>query len=194
MTIWYIRIVCWIPKATNTRSEHVILIVHFNNRCTNAPHCYVIARCLFCLAFVPLTTNTPQPTGDQSELYLCFHDVGLTVAESGSWCHWHVPAPPIRHKWLTPMRQHMDWAHVTPVRESGVCPTRPMTLQSGVSKINQTRNALNRHKRNPVFQPIDNHRLSDSLREKQQGKIILTSKFIPPMYNDVRVTQLTKIW
>ena len=26
MTIWRIRIVCWIPKATDTHSEHVILI------------------------------------------------------------------------------------------------------------------------------------------------------------------------
>jgi hypothetical protein len=26
MTIWCIRIACWIPKATNTLSEYVILI------------------------------------------------------------------------------------------------------------------------------------------------------------------------
>jgi hypothetical protein len=26
MTIWHMRIVCWIPKATNTHSEYVILI------------------------------------------------------------------------------------------------------------------------------------------------------------------------
>ena len=26
MTIWRMRIACWIPKATNTHSEHVILI------------------------------------------------------------------------------------------------------------------------------------------------------------------------
>jgi hypothetical protein len=24
MTIWHMRIACWIPKATNTRSEYVI--------------------------------------------------------------------------------------------------------------------------------------------------------------------------
>ena len=27
MTIWHLRIVCWIPKATDTHSEYVILIV-----------------------------------------------------------------------------------------------------------------------------------------------------------------------
>ena len=26
MTIWSMRIACWIPKATNTHSEYVILI------------------------------------------------------------------------------------------------------------------------------------------------------------------------
>jgi hypothetical protein len=27
MTIWRMRIACWIPKATNTHSEYVIVIV-----------------------------------------------------------------------------------------------------------------------------------------------------------------------
>jgi len=27
MTIWRMRIECWMPKATNTHSQHVILIV-----------------------------------------------------------------------------------------------------------------------------------------------------------------------
>jgi hypothetical protein len=26
MTIWYIRIACWVPKATNALSEYVILV------------------------------------------------------------------------------------------------------------------------------------------------------------------------
>jgi hypothetical protein len=26
MTIWHMRIPCWIPRATNTHSEHIILI------------------------------------------------------------------------------------------------------------------------------------------------------------------------
>ena len=44
MTVWRMPIPCWIPKATNTHSEYVILLpfVHCNNDCTNAPQCYVI--------------------------------------------------------------------------------------------------------------------------------------------------------
>ena len=42
MKIWRMRILCWIPKVTNTHSEYVILIVfHCKNGCTNAPQCYV---------------------------------------------------------------------------------------------------------------------------------------------------------
>ena len=38
MTIWRMRIACWIPKAIDTRS----LFFHRNNGCMNAPQCYVI--------------------------------------------------------------------------------------------------------------------------------------------------------
>ena len=42
MAIWRTRMACWIPKATNTHSEYVILIAfHSNNGYTNAPQCYV---------------------------------------------------------------------------------------------------------------------------------------------------------
>jgi hypothetical protein len=38
MTIRHMRFACWIPKATNTHSEYVILIdFHSNNGCKNAP-------------------------------------------------------------------------------------------------------------------------------------------------------------
>jgi hypothetical protein len=43
MTIRGMRIACWIPKATNTRSEHVMLF-HGNSGCTNAPQ-----RCVLCV-------------------------------------------------------------------------------------------------------------------------------------------------
>jgi hypothetical protein len=45
MTIWRMRIACWIPKATNTHTQVVqhSLPSHCNNGCTNAPqysvHC-----------------------------------------------------------------------------------------------------------------------------------------------------------
>jgi len=43
MTIWPLRIACWIPKATNTHSEFVIFITFLlKNGCTNAPRCYTI--------------------------------------------------------------------------------------------------------------------------------------------------------
>ena len=43
-TIWCKRIACWIPKATNTRTQVVqySLFFHCNNGGTNAPQCYVI--------------------------------------------------------------------------------------------------------------------------------------------------------
>jgi hypothetical protein len=42
MTIWRMRIACWVQKVTNTRSERVIHIVfHNNNGSTNTPRCYV---------------------------------------------------------------------------------------------------------------------------------------------------------
>jgi len=40
-TIWRMRIICWIPKATNTHLEHVILITFpCNNGYTTSPQCY----------------------------------------------------------------------------------------------------------------------------------------------------------
>jgi len=38
VSIWRMRIVRWIPKATNTHSEYVILLlIHVNNCYANAP-------------------------------------------------------------------------------------------------------------------------------------------------------------
>ena len=31
MAIWRMSIACWIPKATNTHSEYVIFLFHYNN-------------------------------------------------------------------------------------------------------------------------------------------------------------------
>jgi len=43
MTIWRMRIACWIPKATNTHSQHAILIAFLqHNGCKNVPQCYVL--------------------------------------------------------------------------------------------------------------------------------------------------------
>jgi len=51
MTILFMRIACWITKATNTHSEYIILIAFPLQRCCkNAPECYII-HCLCCLVF-----------------------------------------------------------------------------------------------------------------------------------------------
>ena len=42
LTKWHIHVACWITKATNTHSEYVILLFHYNNGCTNTLHCSVI--------------------------------------------------------------------------------------------------------------------------------------------------------
>jgi len=42
LTIWRMRIRCWITKATDTHSEYVTLIpFHCNSGNANAPQCYV---------------------------------------------------------------------------------------------------------------------------------------------------------
>jgi len=40
--IWRMSLAYWIPKATNTHSEYVILLLHCNIGCTYAPKCYVV--------------------------------------------------------------------------------------------------------------------------------------------------------
>ena len=52
MTIWRMRVACWITKATNTHSEYIILTTYqCNNGYTNAPQ-YYVARTLRDLLFV----------------------------------------------------------------------------------------------------------------------------------------------
>jgi hypothetical protein len=41
-TVRRIRIACWIPKATDTHSEYVTLLLHRNSGSADAPRCYVI--------------------------------------------------------------------------------------------------------------------------------------------------------
>ena len=43
MTIWRMRIACWVPKATNAHTGCEILIsFQLQQLCTNATQCYVI--------------------------------------------------------------------------------------------------------------------------------------------------------
>ena len=42
MIIWPMLIACWVPKATNTHSQYVILIaLPLHVGCTKAPQCYI---------------------------------------------------------------------------------------------------------------------------------------------------------
>jgi hypothetical protein len=54
ITIWRMRISCWIPKATDTNSQYVQLTAFHYNSCTNAPPCYVLSTLavLLVLSFV----------------------------------------------------------------------------------------------------------------------------------------------
>jgi hypothetical protein len=61
MTIWRMRIVCWIPKATNTHSEYVILIASPQQPCL---HERVSIACLVWNNIVIIftaTKNGPSP-------------------------------------------------------------------------------------------------------------------------------------
>ena len=42
LTLWQMRITCWIPQAAKTHSENIILTaLHCKNGCTKAPLCHV---------------------------------------------------------------------------------------------------------------------------------------------------------
>ena len=49
MTIWRMRIACWIPNATTTHSEYVTLIAfQCKNAFINVPHYYITSTLLPC--------------------------------------------------------------------------------------------------------------------------------------------------
>ena len=51
LTIWRMRIACWIPKATNSPSHYVIMLFRYNSGCRNSPQCYLISTLLALLAY-----------------------------------------------------------------------------------------------------------------------------------------------
>jgi hypothetical protein len=74
MTIWRMRIACWIPKAAST--QYVILIaLPLHNGCPNAAPCYVTLHCLPFFIFDTLypsmyALNLPQGYLQTASLYL----------------------------------------------------------------------------------------------------------------------------
>jgi len=50
VTIWRMRIACWIPEATKTHSQYLLLF-HCDNGCKKAPRCYVVRTVAVLLIF-----------------------------------------------------------------------------------------------------------------------------------------------
>jgi hypothetical protein len=64
MTIWCMRIACWIAKATHTHTRsrslsvcNTLLLLHCNNGCTNAPRCYVVRTYIARLVIFTVVTS-----------------------------------------------------------------------------------------------------------------------------------------
>jgi len=58
MTIWRVRIACWMNKATITNTVFVILLLfHSNNGCTKAPQCYVVRTLAVLFTYLCLTAE-----------------------------------------------------------------------------------------------------------------------------------------
>ena len=84
MTIWRMRIACWVTKAKNTHSEYVIPIAFpMNNGCKNSPQGYVI-RTLPVLFSILLSPTTHHPFSSltfhmRSESFDIFSIIALTA-------------------------------------------------------------------------------------------------------------------
>jgi hypothetical protein len=62
ITIWRMRIACWIPKATDTRAECVILIgfFHCNSDCTQASDCSLNEHCLSSVSLLSFSSERKE--------------------------------------------------------------------------------------------------------------------------------------
>jgi hypothetical protein len=59
-TIRPMRVACWIPKATNTHSEYVIIVSHCNNGCRKARQFYVFATFPVLLSYVSVSLDVAK--------------------------------------------------------------------------------------------------------------------------------------
>ena len=67
LTVWRMRIACWIPKDTHTHTHthaHMSysLLFHCNNGCTNAPECYVTCTYIGCLVVIDVSVQYRHKT------------------------------------------------------------------------------------------------------------------------------------
>jgi len=72
------RFPCWIPKATHTHThthtQYVILLhLHYNNGCTNAPQCHVIRILPVSLNVSLVVRKVTGKSPNISHLYLVFY-------------------------------------------------------------------------------------------------------------------------
>jgi hypothetical protein len=92
MTIRHMHIACWIPKATDTHSEYVILLLFRpKDGDTSAPECYILRTLppLFDHLFIATTVVlTIQPS-------LCLCHVVLIIQSSLCLCH-----EPVRYSYI----------------------------------------------------------------------------------------------
>jgi len=115
MTIWHMRVACWIPKAKDTHSEYVIRFLLFN--CNNGLHqrasilCYTFIGCFanfcYCLSKIPgnltwrsslLSEYIPSlitPVARSQSIYILIFNFEITVYSAATDCDvvYHVATP-----------------------------------------------------------------------------------------------------
>jgi len=67
MTIWRMRVACWLPKATNTHSQYVILIAFPLQQCLQERPSVLRYTYLACVVHFP--SNMPNNHGTRPPLY-----------------------------------------------------------------------------------------------------------------------------
>jgi hypothetical protein len=86
MAIWRMRIACWIPKATNTHSEYVILIAFPLQQCLRERASMLPYSEL--PAFLPLTCGHTRDSDAQTYTHInpLEHTAGCETAEPSMLC------------------------------------------------------------------------------------------------------------
>jgi hypothetical protein len=106
MTIWRMRIACWIPQATNPHSEYVIRIAFPTATAvvrTRLSVTVYVAHCLSCLLFIAISTwRALGSRTSGSALYLT-----LTPISFSNWGKWILHLTKILWASVTPDASHL---------------------------------------------------------------------------------------
>ena len=84
MTIWPKRIACWIPKATKTHSEYVILIACQQQQCLHERAQYYVTRTLPVSLITKSTVYCLIHSQNAGALHMLTYSIALFTAEVGS--------------------------------------------------------------------------------------------------------------